>query len=526
MKNGKRVKRVERATVKKLEKRGKYTLLYCKELEKPLALENHQIEVEPGDIVEFERDRHFSGTWIWVKEIKKVEEKREEAPEEEKPWCEKLGTLEVRLEEVYFDDDIYPRVGVDEELVEKYASLLEEGVELPPVKAVEKPSDTGRYLCLDGKHRYLAHEKAGRETIKVEVYKIPDKWLLYYASRWNAKHGKQLSKEDVRKTAEKMYKLGYSVKRIAIALGYSDRWIRELLKEIREDERAKVAELYGQGVPPKEIVEKLGLKLEAVEGYIKQLSTLEVTSSVDTPLKEKAVRLRKEGKSLREIAKKLGVSKSTIQKWLKELEAEKEEKLVEEAVDEQGEGARVSVEAAAEKIAEEISEELVEEEEEGPIEENLTVSEAVEEESKVSEGLPEEAQAVAEEVPKEVSKEEEELRKEREELLAKVKSLERRVEELEEENRELRNQVISLRMELDRSKAVFARRKVEVLGHKEVEYNPFSILPVKREGVYLCPLCSLEFRVVSLEDYIEHLKWHQVNESLCEEMLRFLKHTR
>ena len=223
--------------------------------------------------------------------------------------------VELGLGEVVADRELHPRVSLDRRLVEHYAQLIEEGVELPPVRVARKGD---RYFLLDGFHRYHAHLRAGRATIRAVVCEVPEGEWFYHACLWNSRHGKRLTPEDMRRAAEKLYGQGYSTEEIARALGCSRRWANELLREVKEREREKVAELYSKGLSPREIAGKLGLKLETVEKHIGLLSTLEVTSNVDTPLKEKALELLREGKSLRETARALGVSHETVRRWARE----------------------------------------------------------------------------------------------------------------------------------------------------------------------------------------------------------------
>ncbi len=98
-----------------------------------------------------------------------------------------LGVREVSISKVVIDYKLYPRVKIDESVVNHYAELIKEGVVFPPIKVVEK---NGKYIILDGVHRYLAYKKAGFDKIRVEVYEIPEKDWFYYASLWNAEHGK------------------------------------------------------------------------------------------------------------------------------------------------------------------------------------------------------------------------------------------------------------------------------------------------------------------------------------------------
>ena len=86
-----------------------------------------------------------------------------------------LKNEEVSINKVIIDWKLYPRAKIDESVINRYAELLKEGVVFPPIKVAER---NGKYIILDGAHRYLAHKKAGFDKIKVEVYNIPEKDLF------------------------------------------------------------------------------------------------------------------------------------------------------------------------------------------------------------------------------------------------------------------------------------------------------------------------------------------------------------
>lgn len=105
-------------------------------------------------------------------------------------------TKELSNDQIQIDGGTQARVKIDETVVEEYAELRREGVELPPVEAC---FDGSHYWMFDGFHRYLANLRAGFGTITCVVShgtKEDAQWLAFSANR---EHGLRRSNADKRK---------------------------------------------------------------------------------------------------------------------------------------------------------------------------------------------------------------------------------------------------------------------------------------------------------------------------------------
>lgn len=103
----------------------------------------------------------------------------------------------MKLEDVVFRDDLYPRIETSPTTVQKYAEDLSV---LPPIKVNQHNE------LIDGWHRWTAHKKAGVEEIDAEVIETAsDAHLLELAIETNATHGLQLSQADKEKMAGRLY---------------------------------------------------------------------------------------------------------------------------------------------------------------------------------------------------------------------------------------------------------------------------------------------------------------------------------
>jgi len=140
-----------------------------------------------------------------------------------------------KVSEIIFRKDLYPRIETNAVTVQKYAEDLEV---LPPIEVNQNKE------LIDGWHRWTAHKKAKADTIKVTVTKTAsDAQLLELAIERNAKHGLQLSQEDKRDVARKIYhatserERDEKKKTLAQLLSVSERTIRDWLSRIDKDSK-------------------------------------------------------------------------------------------------------------------------------------------------------------------------------------------------------------------------------------------------------------------------------------------------
>lgn len=141
------------------------------------------------------------------------------------------------LDSVVFRTDLYPRLETSAVTVQKYAEDLSV---LPPIEVNQ------RNELIDGWHRWTAHKKAKAADIAVRVTETgSDAELLELAISRNAAHGLQLSQEDKRDMARRIYNetpnrdREAKKKELAKLLSVSERTVREWLSRIDKDSREK-----------------------------------------------------------------------------------------------------------------------------------------------------------------------------------------------------------------------------------------------------------------------------------------------
>lgn len=134
---------------------------------------------------------------------------------------------------VVFREDLYPRIETSAVTVQKYAEDLSV---LPPIEVNQHNE------LIDGWHRWTAHKKNGAAEIAVTVTPTKsDGDLLELAIERNASHGLQLSQQDKRDMARRIYsgtperERDATKARLSKVLSVSDRTVRDWLSRMDKD---------------------------------------------------------------------------------------------------------------------------------------------------------------------------------------------------------------------------------------------------------------------------------------------------
>jgi len=137
------------------------------------------------------------------------------------------------LGEVVWRKDLYPRLETNPQTVDQYAEDL---TVLPPIEVNQ------HHELIDGWHRWTAHKKAKAERVPITVTETSSEThLLELAIRRNAKHGLQLSLEDKKDMARRIYNGTAERERegkkaaLAATLSVSERTVRDWLSRIDKD---------------------------------------------------------------------------------------------------------------------------------------------------------------------------------------------------------------------------------------------------------------------------------------------------
>lgn len=144
-----------------------------------------------------------------------------------------IAPIELLIGDVVWREDLYPRLEQDPGKVDQYAEDL---TVLPPIEVNQHNE------LIDGWHRWTAHRKACADHVPAIVTETAsDEHFLELAIRRNATHGLQLSRDDKRDMAMRIYN-GTAVREreakkadLASMLSVSERTIRDWLSRIDKD---------------------------------------------------------------------------------------------------------------------------------------------------------------------------------------------------------------------------------------------------------------------------------------------------
>ena len=180
----------------------------------------------------------------------------------------------IPVSQVVFRKDLYPRIETSPTTVQRYAADLSV---LPPIEVNQHNE------LIDGWHRWTAHRKAEAPDIAVEVVQTrSDAHFLELAIRSNASHGLQLSSEDKRKMAHRIYwsePNPDTEKRLPDILSVSKRtvaaWLSKGKQDARQKQREEAFDMWLACHTQEEIADALGLTRTAIEHIVTNFADLQ-----------------------------------------------------------------------------------------------------------------------------------------------------------------------------------------------------------------------------------------------------------
>ena len=183
-------------------------------------------------------------------------------------------TKELRIDEVVFREDLYPRLEWKPTTVQMYAEILDV---LPPIEVNQHNE------LIDGWHRWTAHKKKERETIKVTVTQTnSDAELLEFAIERNNTWGLQLTNEDKKDVARKIYHTAPERERdkkkqqLAKLLSVPERtlrgWLSRIDKDAKEARDKRILDMWLACYTENEIAKAVGTSEQPVKDAVKVFS--------------------------------------------------------------------------------------------------------------------------------------------------------------------------------------------------------------------------------------------------------------
>ena len=182
-----------------------------------------------------------------------------------------METITLKVADVVHDrKDIYPRHEIDPSLVGRYAADLDV---LPPIEVNQHGH------LIDGKHRLLAHQKEGAESIAAFITQTAsDTETLELAIRRNSAHGYQLTNEDKQRMARRLYQAksdkerkGYKddlARILSVSAKSIQRWVSQIDKDAETERRETAHRLWMSCHTQQEIADAVGVEQRTISNWI------------------------------------------------------------------------------------------------------------------------------------------------------------------------------------------------------------------------------------------------------------------
>ena len=110
------------------------------------------------------------------------------------------GALRIMISDIDFSVDTQSRVDTYEDHVLALSDLVEEGIEIDPIRVYRTPLHKNSpflFTLIDGYHRVAAHERAAKEEIIAYVLEVTEEEAFILSLRANIEHkGRPLTRED------------------------------------------------------------------------------------------------------------------------------------------------------------------------------------------------------------------------------------------------------------------------------------------------------------------------------------------
>lgn len=176
-----------------------------------------------------------------------------------------------KTSEIVWREDLYPRFEPNPTTIQQYAESIEQ---LPPIEVNQHNE------LIDGYHRWTAHKKAKCEAIQVVVTPTAsDNEFLKLAIRRNASHGLQLSLDEKRDMARRLYtgKDGEKEELVTLlSVGKSTvyNWLSRKDKDLKDERNRRIAELWLACYTEEEIAEQVGVSKATVIDILQKRSEI------------------------------------------------------------------------------------------------------------------------------------------------------------------------------------------------------------------------------------------------------------
>jgi hypothetical protein len=118
----------------------------------------------------------------------------------------------IDLDRILIDETLYPRNQIHWQYIEELLDSLRVGDTLPPVVVGKRD---GRYVLIEGRHRYEAHRRKKLTRIAATVAKEPESQWFRLAVELNTRHGHGLSYQEKLSAGMQLSRMKFSADAIS-----------------------------------------------------------------------------------------------------------------------------------------------------------------------------------------------------------------------------------------------------------------------------------------------------------------------
>ena len=189
------------------------------------------------------------------------------------------STTKTPISSIIFEEDIYPRKGIDHKRVGIFAENIRDGFKFEPIE-VEPCLDTpGKYRLLDGVHRWSAYKTVGMMELDAVIKDLKGTDPLLYAAK-KAIGPKQLTEDEARDTARRAYNKNPTLTSsdIGKAIGRARRTVDSYITDLRAATQLgldlKIFRMNRLGIPQDRIGRRLSIPQRTLSGHLAKMATL------------------------------------------------------------------------------------------------------------------------------------------------------------------------------------------------------------------------------------------------------------
>jgi len=181
-----------------------------------------------------------------------------------------VDVIDLPVDAVVYREDLYPRSQTQHMMVQTYAENLDL---MPPIEVNQ------HHILIDGWHRWMAHKKEQRLTIRARVTEtLSDVHLLRLALHRNATFGLQVSRDDKMDKARKIYngtpprereQLKEDLCRdLSVTMRTLTSWLRRIDEDTEKETRAHAIALWLACHTQEAIAEQCGVTHATISNWV------------------------------------------------------------------------------------------------------------------------------------------------------------------------------------------------------------------------------------------------------------------